>query len=107
MKSSLQQRLMVGLLNMSCHPQNCFQLVQMLRVQWMVMDDEDNGYEMKAMMRMMMVPLTLAETEQRRKIKSLERERERERIKRLVSEQQDGIFFWFLVSLVLSHQDLS
>lgn len=30
----------------------------------MVMDDEDNGYEMKAMMRMMMAPLTLTEAEQ-------------------------------------------
>lgn len=32
----------------------------------MVMDDEDNGYEMKAMMRMMMVPLTLAEDKEPR-----------------------------------------
>lgn len=35
---------------MSLHLQNCFQLLQMLQVQWMVMDDKDNGYLMKMMM---------------------------------------------------------
>lgn len=50
MKSSLYRHVTVGILNMSLHLQNCFQLLQMLQVQWMVMDDKDNGYLMKMMM---------------------------------------------------------
>lgn len=35
---------------MSLHLHNCFQLLQMLQVQWMVTDDNDNGYMMMIMM---------------------------------------------------------
>lgn len=41
---------------MSLHLHNCFQWLQMLQVQWMVMDDNDNGYLM--MMTMIMMPFT-------------------------------------------------
>lgn len=53
MKSSLYQHVMGGILNASLHLHNCFQLLQMLHVQWMVMDDNDNGY---TMMMMTMMP---------------------------------------------------
>lgn len=54
MKSSLYQYVTGGILNVSLHLHNCFQLLQMLQVQWLVMDD-NNGY---MMMTMMMVPFT-------------------------------------------------
>lgn len=54
MKSSLYQHGTIGILNMSLHLQNCFQLLQMLQVQWMVMGDKDNGY----LMMMVMMPFT-------------------------------------------------
>lgn len=53
MESSLYLCVMAGILNMSRHLQNCFQLLQMLQVQWMVMDDKDNGYLKVLMMPFM------------------------------------------------------
>lgn len=50
MESGLYLCVMAGILNVSRHLQNCFQLLQMLQVQWMVMDDKDNGYLMKVLM---------------------------------------------------------
>lgn len=52
MKSSLYQHVTGGILNVSLHLHNCFQLLQMLQAQRMVMDDNDNGY------LMMMMPFT-------------------------------------------------
>lgn len=78
MKSSLYQHVMAGILNVSAHLHNCFRLLQMLRVQWMVMDDNDNGY----MIMMMMMPFIVLETLQQLK---------RERVKQELQYRQESL----------------